>query len=109
LAYKLVLVLITSILGVRSHRRFMRIINISRNLKTGATAIVERLAYFRDMNAFLTIILFIYGTSLCILCVDGFTTAETINNSKFAADLLIANCNTAVVLMWIVCVCIALD
>ncbi|KAI8876419.1 hypothetical protein K501DRAFT_327044 [Backusella circina FSU 941] len=99
-------ILITAILGIRSHRRFMRIINISRNLKTGANAIVERLAYFRDMNAFLTIILFIYGTSLCILCVDGFTTAETINQNKFASDLLIANCNTAVVLMWLVCISI---
>ncbi|KAI7900668.1 uncharacterized protein BX663DRAFT_517191 [Cokeromyces recurvatus] len=95
-------VLITSALGVRSHRRFKRILNISRNLKHGAAKIVEKLAYFKDMNIYLTIILFFYGISLCILCIDGITSTKTINSNKFASDLLIAFCNVSSVLMWIV-------
>lgn len=99
---KLHKVLITSLLGIRSDRRFRRILNISRNLKHGGAAIVEKLAYFKDMNIYLTTILFFYAISLGILCVDGLTEAKTINSNKFASDLLIANCNTASVLMWIV-------
>ncbi|KAI8887233.1 hypothetical protein K501DRAFT_212331, partial [Backusella circina FSU 941] len=95
-------VLITAFLGIRSHFRFKRIINISRNMKHGSSSIVEKLTYFKDMNVFFTIILFLFGSSLGILCVDGFTTAKTINSNKFASDLLIANCNTLSVLMWIV-------
>lgn len=64
--------------------------------------IIDKLAYFKDMNLFLTAILFFYGLSLLILCADGLTTAKVINSNKFASDLLIANCNTASVLMWIV-------
>jgi hypothetical protein len=71
-------------------------------MKHGADSIVEKLVYFKDMNAFFTIILFLFGLSLGILCVDGFTTAKIINSNKFASDLLIANCNTLSVLMWIV-------
>jgi hypothetical protein len=93
--------MITSFLGIRSHFRFKRILNISRNMKHGG-AIVEKLAYFKDMNVLFTIILFFYGLSLGTLCVDGLTTAKIINSNKFASDLLIANCNTSSVLMWIV-------
>ncbi|KAK4515897.1 uncharacterized protein ATC70_010855 [Mucor velutinosus] len=95
-------VLITSLLGIRSDRRFRRILNISRNLKHGGAAIVEKLAYFKDMNIYLTTVLFFYALSLGTLCVDGLTASKTINSNKFASDLLIANCNTASVLMWIV-------
>ncbi|KAI9485863.1 MAG: hypothetical protein EXX96DRAFT_495323 [Benjaminiella poitrasii] len=95
-------VLITSALGIRSHRRFKRILNISSNLKHGAAQIVEKLAYFKDMNIYMTIVLFFYGSGLLIICVDGLTDAKLINSNKFAADLLIANCNIASVLMWIV-------
>ncbi|CEP19784.1 hypothetical protein [Parasitella parasitica] len=95
-------VLITSLLGIRSNRRFRRILNISCNLKHGGTAIAEKLAYFKDMNIYLTIVLFFYAMSLGILCIDGLTAAKTINSNKFASDLLIANCNTASVLMWII-------
>lgn len=95
-------VLITSLLGIRSNRRFRRILNISRNLKHGGAAIVEKLAYFKDMNIYLTTVLFFYALSLGTLCVDGLTTAKTINSNKFASDLLIANCNTASVLIWII-------
>ncbi|KAL9540408.1 hypothetical protein MBANPS3_009694 [Mucor bainieri] len=95
-------ILITSLLGIRSDRRFRRILNISRNLKHGGAAIVEKLAYFKDMNVYLTTVLFFYAISLGTLCVDGLTASKTINSNKFASDLLIANCNMAAVLMWII-------
>lgn len=95
-------VLLTSLLGIRSDRRFRRILNISRNLKHGGAAIVEKLAYFKDMNIYLTIVLFFYALSLGALCVDGLTASKTINSNKFASDLLIANCNTGSVLMWLI-------
>lgn len=60
------------------------------------------------MNIYLTTILFFYAISLGTLCVDGLTEAKTINSNKFASDLLIANCNTASVLMWIVGVSVKL-
>lgn len=94
--------LITSLLGIRSDRRFRRILNISRNLKHGGATIVEKLAYFKDMNIYLTTVLFFYALSLGTLCVDGLTASKTINSNKFASDLLIANCNTASVLMWLI-------
>lgn len=65
-------------------------------------AIVEKLAYFKDMNIYMTAVLFFYGTSLGILCVDGMTTAMLINSNKFASDLLIANCDTASAMIWVV-------
>lgn len=95
------IVLITSVLGVRSHLRFKRILNISRNMKHGS-AIAEKLAYFKDMNIYMTVVLFFYGSSLAILCVDGMTTEMLINSNKFASDLLIANCDTASAMIWIV-------
>lgn len=94
-------VLFTVVLGIRSNRRFSRILKIASNMKHGRQ-IVDKLAYFKDMNVFLTVILFFYGVSLLTLCVDGLTTAKVINSNKFASDLLIANCNMCSVLMWIV-------
>lgn len=88
-------------MGIRSHRRFNKILKASLNMKHGS-AIVDKLAYFKDMNVLLTSVLFFYGSSLCILCIDGLTTAKVINSNKFASDLLIANCNTGSVLIWIV-------
>ncbi|KAI7878554.1 hypothetical protein K492DRAFT_132607 [Lichtheimia hyalospora FSU 10163] len=89
-------VLITAVLGVRSHFRFTRILNATRERK-----IIHRLEYFRDMNVILTIILFIYGTCLVILCVDGLTAEKPINSHKFGTDLLIVNCNMCIIFLWI--------
>jgi hypothetical protein len=97
----LFLVIITSGLGIRSDLRFNRILKLSNNLKNGGV-IIEKLNYFKDMNIYLTFVLFMYGVCLSILCIDGLTIAKTINSNKFAADLLIANCNTAAILMWLV-------
>ncbi|KAG2202988.1 hypothetical protein INT47_013204 [Mucor saturninus] len=93
--------IITSALGIRSDLRFKRILKLSGNLKNSGV-VIEKLTYFKDMNIYLTFVLFMYGVCLSILCIDGLTVAKTINSNKFAADLLIANCNTAAILMWLV-------
>ncbi|KAI8994840.1 hypothetical protein BDB01DRAFT_774237 [Pilobolus umbonatus] len=95
-------VLIASMLGIRSDRRFSRLLKISRNMKHGGSQVVEKLSYFRTMNIYLTIVLFFYGTGLLIICVDGLTAAKVINSNKFATDVLIANCNVTTILIWIV-------
>ncbi len=66
--------------------------------------IIERLTYFQDMNSLLTIVLFLYGLSMGILCADAVTEAKVIANSKFGTDLLTANCNTCAALMWVIAV-----
>lgn len=95
--------LITAVLGIRSNFRFSRLLKLSTNLKNGSI-VIEKLNYFKDMNIYLTIVLFSYGVSLSILCIDGLTEAKTINQNKFASDFLIANCNAAAILMWVVSV-----
>lgn len=102
---KLVIVLdpalIIAFLGVRSHMRFNRMLEAFYDLDNGS-AVIERLKYFQEMNLLLTIVLCCYALSLGILCIDGLTAAAIIARSKFATDLLIANCNTCAALMWIV-------
>lgn len=93
--------IITSGLGIRSNWRFKRILKLSGNLKNSGV-VIEKLTYFKDMNIYLTFVLFMYGVCLSILCIDGLTDAKIINSNKFASDLLIANCNTAAILMWLV-------
>ncbi|KAG1056015.1 hypothetical protein G6F46_001339 [Rhizopus delemar] len=88
--------------SVRSHFRFKRIINITRNMKSGGTAIVGKIGYFKDMNLFMTAILFLMSISLGILCVDGLTSGSTINSNKFATDLLTGNCDTCVIFLWVI-------
>ncbi|KAI8137075.1 hypothetical protein BJV82DRAFT_367682 [Fennellomyces sp. T-0311] len=95
-------VLLTAALGIRSNFRFKRIIAASRRNKSSATtAIVNRLSYFKEMNIILTIVLFIYGACFVILCADGLTEGMAINTNKFACDLLIANVNMCIVLLWL--------
>lgn len=92
--------LITSVLGIRSHFRFKRIIALSqRNNGTGNKTIVTRLAYFKDMNALVSLILFSYSASIILLCADGLTTAKIINRNKFATDTVIANANICTVFL----------
>ncbi|KAI9313867.1 hypothetical protein BX666DRAFT_555180 [Dichotomocladium elegans] len=95
-------VLITACLGIRSHFRFKRIISFSKRNKSSSTnAIVNRIAYFKEMNSILTATLFSYGASFVILCADGLTTEKVVNTSKFATDLLIANVNMCMVFLWL--------
>ncbi|KAI9317972.1 hypothetical protein BX666DRAFT_1570757 [Dichotomocladium elegans] len=89
-------VLLTATLGIRSHFRFRRIINSAQ-----AKKVATRLDYFKDVNVLLTVILYIYGACLVILCIDGLTDEMVINTNKFATDVLIANINMSSVLLWI--------
>ncbi|KAG2233853.1 hypothetical protein INT48_005299 [Thamnidium elegans] len=104
LAYSIEM-LFTSVLGLRSNARFKRLLKMSRNLKNGSI-VIEKLEYFKDMNIYLTVVLFSYGISLATLCIDGLTVAKVVNQSKFASDFLIANCNAAAILMWLVSISI---
>lgn len=97
--------LITSLLGVRSHFRFKRIIALShRNNGASNKAIVTRLAYFKDMNVLISIILFFYAASFIVLCSDGLTDHKIINSNKFATDTIIANVNICTVFLWLLLV-----
>ncbi|CEP12708.1 hypothetical protein [Parasitella parasitica] len=99
--------LITSLLGIRSHFRFKRIIAVSqRNNSASYKAIVARLTYFRDMNVLVSIILFCYATSFIILCSDGLTEHKIINSNKFATDTIIANANICTVFLWLLLISI---
>lgn len=101
----ILLVLITSTLGIRSHFRFRRIISLSqRNNGASNKSIVTRLGYFKDMNILISLVLFFYGSSFVILCADGLTEAKIINHNKFATDAIIANANICVVFLWLLLV-----
>ncbi|KAF7723672.1 hypothetical protein EC973_001763 [Apophysomyces ossiformis] len=104
LAYALQ-VLIVATLGLRSHIRFTRLLRTLPVYKH-AKNLVTKLAYFRDMNKLLTISLYSYGISLFILSADGLTPNRTVNNNRFAMDLLIGNCNLCVVFIWITTIAI---
>ncbi|KAI7894416.1 uncharacterized protein EV154DRAFT_498675 [Mucor mucedo] len=99
--------LCTSLLGIRSHFRFKRIIALSqRNNGASNKTIVTRLAYFKDMNALVSLVLFFYAASFIILCADGLTTTKIINQNKFATDTIIANANICVILLWLLLISI---
>ncbi|KAI8646950.1 hypothetical protein BD408DRAFT_399238 [Parasitella parasitica] len=99
--------LITSLLGIRSHFRFKRIIAVSqRNNSASYKAVVARLTYFRDMNVLVSIILFSYAASFIILCSDGLTDHKIINSNKFATDTIIANVNICTVFLWLLLISI---
>lgn len=97
--------LVTSLLGIRSHFRFKKIIALSqRNNGASSKAIVSRLAYFKDMNVLISIIMFSYAASFIILCTDGLTEQKIINSNKFATDTIIANVNICTVFLWLLLV-----
>ncbi|GAA5798865.1 hypothetical protein HPULCUR_004272 [Helicostylum pulchrum] len=98
--------LVTALLGIRSHFRFKRIIGLSqKNNGASNKAIVTRLAYFKDMNALVSVILFSYAASFIILCVDGLT-IQVISKNKFATDTIIANANICTVFLWLLLISI---
>ncbi|KAI9030075.1 hypothetical protein CLU79DRAFT_733942 [Phycomyces nitens] len=99
LAYGLEVIL-TALLGVRSHFRFSRMIGLATRTNNNAT-VISKLNYFRDMNFLLTTSLFSYGLSFVIICVDGLTTAKVINLSKFGIDALIVNANICTIFVWL--------
>ncbi|RCI02761.1 hypothetical protein CU098_008838 [Rhizopus stolonifer] len=89
-----------ALLGIRSHFRFRRIIQMTRN--KGSVAITGKIGYFKDMNLFMTSVLFLMSISLGILCVDGLTSGQIINSNKFATDLLTGNFDTCIIFLWII-------
>ncbi|ORX62661.1 hypothetical protein DM01DRAFT_1330790 [Hesseltinella vesiculosa] len=91
--------MITSIVGIRNNRRFRRLIN-SVQKKNAPAVILAKLSYFKIMNNFICLILFLYGSSFFILCVDGLTT-KTIAANKFASDVVISNANICVVFYYL--------
>lgn len=102
------LALVTSLLGIRSHFRFKRIIALShRNNGASNKVIATRLSYFKDMNVLISIILFCYAASLIVLCSDGLTENKVINSSKFATDVIIANVNMCTVFLNLLLVTLA--
>lgn len=92
--------LVIALFGIRSHFRFRALISKTHNATNGK-AIVTKLTYFMEMNVLMTIILFLYGSSFIILCVDGLTAKAIINHNKFAIDLLISNVNICTVFLWL--------
>ncbi|KAH8550937.1 hypothetical protein BGW37DRAFT_415908, partial [Umbelopsis sp. PMI_123] len=92
--------LIIAVFGVVSHFRFRSLIMKTHDATNGKS-IVTKLTYFMEMNVLMTIVLFMYGTSFVILCVDGLTANAVINHNKFATDLLISNINVCTVFLWL--------
>ncbi|KAI8369194.1 hypothetical protein EDC96DRAFT_504199 [Choanephora cucurbitarum] len=99
-------VLITGCLGIRSHYRFQRLLKLTRNSKKSPRNVIQKLSYFKDMNILFTIVLFLYGTGLIIVCADGLTEQLVINSSKLASDLMIGNINTCSIFLWLVAISI---
>ncbi|KAI8096665.1 uncharacterized protein BX664DRAFT_63770 [Halteromyces radiatus] len=92
--------LITAFLGIRNNIRFKRLISTVRknNVSTG---VINKLNYFRECNNMICIILFFYGSSFFILCVDGLT-SQTIAKNKLASDIIISNANVCVAFYYLV-------
>ncbi|CAO3590509.1 unnamed protein product [Absidia cylindrospora] len=87
--------LITAFLGIRNNIRFNRLINtVKRN--NVSSGIVNKLNYFRECNNLICIVLFFYGGSFFILCIDGLTSSQVIAKSKIASDIIITNANVCV-------------
>ncbi|CAO3575948.1 unnamed protein product [Absidia cylindrospora] len=86
--------LITAFLGIRNNIRFNRLIRTVKNNNVSA-GIVNKLNYFRECNNMICVVLFFYGISFFILCVDGLT-SQTIAKSKLASDIIISNANVCV-------------
>ncbi|KAL0073198.1 hypothetical protein F4703DRAFT_1899321 [Phycomyces blakesleeanus] len=93
-------VMLTALLGVRSHIRFTRMIGLATRTNNNV-AVISKLNYFRDMNFLLTVTLFSYGISFVIICSDGLTEGKVISLSKFASDTLIANANICTIFIWL--------
>ncbi|KAI8340587.1 hypothetical protein BC941DRAFT_223031 [Chlamydoabsidia padenii] len=91
--------LITSFLGIRNNIRFNRLIRLvqKNNVSTG---IINKLNYFRECNNMICVVLFFYGASFFILCVDGLT-SQVIAKSKLASDIVISNANVCVVFYYL--------
>ncbi|CAO3608085.1 unnamed protein product [Cunninghamella blakesleeana] len=93
-------VLLSSFLGIRNNYRFKRLIRTVR-MNNGSASVINKLNYFKDMNNMICIILFLYGSSFFILCIDGLTEKQVIAHNKFASDAIISNANICAVFYYI--------
>ncbi|CAG8447726.1 6989_t:CDS:2 [Acaulospora morrowiae] len=104
LAYGAIMFVI-ALLGLRSNRRFSRLLRSSKNSNTSQVNIVAKLEYFKEMNQYLTCSLFIGSSSVVALSVDALTPARFLNTHKFTIDLLICHANFTI---WVVFVTLIL-
>lgn len=75
--------LILVLLGIRTHMKFLGLIELSSSNKNSAT-LVAKIRYFVDMNKLLTASLALTSAAFYILSIDLLTSARVINHSKFA-------------------------
>ncbi|CAO3671488.1 unnamed protein product [Rhizopus stolonifer] len=100
-------VFIIATLGFRTHFRFKRLIALTQKINSASQKnIVVKLSYFKDMNKLTSIILYCYSIGFIILCIDGLTTDQVINQNKFALDVLIANTNVCTIYLLILLISI---
>lgn len=55
--------LVISILGIRSNKRFNKMLHAFNKLPNGSS-VIERLKYFKEMNFILSTVLWCYGLTL---------------------------------------------
>ncbi|ORX48313.1 hypothetical protein DM01DRAFT_236223, partial [Hesseltinella vesiculosa] len=96
---------VVAILGVRSNFKFNRLLANAQRLNDPRSA-GAKIQYFQELNLILTASLFIYATSLIILCADGLTGKKSLNAHKFSSDFLICNTNVASIVVWTVMILI---
>ncbi|KAM3578863.1 hypothetical protein VKS41_008657 [Umbelopsis sp. WA50703] len=96
---------IIALLGVVSHFRFRKLIYQTRD-STNGKSITNKIAYFQDLNALLTVCLLLDGACFIILSADGLTKAQYLNSHKFTADLFICIANFASVIIWFIVILI---
>ncbi|KAF9581188.1 hypothetical protein BGW38_001893 [Lunasporangiospora selenospora] len=96
------LMLITGVLGVRTHFRLVALIRNAREIMNETTLnVLYKLEYFKDMNGILTFSLFICALSLGITSADGLLATPVIAPNKFASDVLITNLNFFEFIIWV--------
>ncbi|ORX62657.1 hypothetical protein DM01DRAFT_1330782 [Hesseltinella vesiculosa] len=81
-----------SFLGVRTNFRFQRLIRVAKMNGINSTTL-NKIRYFKDINALMSFCLLSYSVSFLIMCIDGLTSAKTIGYSKFATDVILSNVN----------------
>ncbi|OZJ03431.1 hypothetical protein BZG36_03186 [Bifiguratus adelaidae] len=66
--------------------------------------VMQKLAYFHDLNKVLTVSIILFGAGFLVLCIDGLTQAQFLNTHKFTADLCICIINLSSAVLWVVCI-----
>ncbi|ORX62659.1 hypothetical protein DM01DRAFT_1403121 [Hesseltinella vesiculosa] len=97
-------VFITALLGIRTHRRFARLV---RNAKqTGANkTVISKLTYFKDVNFLMMVCQFSYSSSFFVFCIDGMLDGPIAQN-KFASDVILVNVNITALSLYVLFIAI---